>query len=135
MSEEDIETLLSSLENINIHRQQIDREERDILCQLHSLSSQWPGAPRGSTASQAAAAVSAHTFYSGQHMYITNPVNHLLPHEVRPSNQAAIIKSISGSRIYLKTYNGYHTWCLSNNLRPLTVTEWCNIQHSLQHPQ
>ena len=71
MSEEDIVILLSALENINICRQQIDREERDILCQLHSLSSQWPGALRGSTASQAAAVVSAHTFSTGQHVYIS----------------------------------------------------------------
>ena len=70
-------------------------------------------------------------FVVGDSVYITNRLRHI-PLRRLPTlrDRAAIITSMSGTRIYLRTYNGYDTWRIISNIRKLTRQERDRIEAS-----
>ena len=70
-------------------------------------------------------------FVVGDSVFITNRIRHV-PIRRTPSlrDRAAIITSMNGARIQLRTYNGYDTWRLISNIRHLTRQEKERIEAS-----
>jgi hypothetical protein len=73
-----------------------------------------------STPTAEAVGVSSPTvFYIGQHVYITNRINHVLVRHATEADRTAIVTHFTATRVAIRTINGYHTHRHPKNLRPL----------------
>ena len=73
----------------------------------------------------------APTFLVGDHVYIRNQVRHV-PNGRRtnPADRAAIVERVTGNRVEIQTANGYRTWRVVHNLRPITEEQYNEYVHN-----
>ena len=62
-------------------------------------------------------------YTAGQHVFIENSLGLIVTRGVTSADRAAVVLRTTKQRVYIKTYNGWHTWRVPGNLRHLTRAE------------
>lgn len=115
MREEELDRLLRELRTLQI------RTER-VLTDIEALRRPLRQAPPFPPLSES---VPPPLFLVGDYVYIRNQVRHI-PNgrRVTPADRAAIVERVTGNRVEIQTANGYRTWRVEHNLRPITEEQY-----------
>ena len=119
----DIEDLTKQLEALRIKREQINKEERELIKAIQRSSSlpveQKPDETRSSTSR--AATDPTGTFTVGERVLITNRITHVPFGRITLKDRAAVITKITpAGKLSLRTYSGIDTWRNPGNLTQLS---------------
>ena len=123
---DDEESIISRLERLQITRREIIAEEERLLQELRSeQNAQAPGA------AGAARRTAVGDFQVGDHVHITNDMQHIrFRRRATPADRAAIVERAANTRVCFRTYNGHSTWRAPDDLRHLTPRERANIRET-----
>ena len=136
-----VEDILSRLQELQIARGAIFRQEVGLLNELHthtSNSERERQQPHREEPEETAARAERTTplkprrilgFYVGQHVYINNLIRHVELGKATPAEWAAVVTKITTApkRVYIETYNGYSTWRDPSNIVRLPAREQVRI--------
>ena len=111
MTNRDVEDITTRLQQLQLQRESILREEQELL---RRLTGETTREPEGIAV--------------GDRVFIENRISHVpLGRRATPKDCAAIVQRVDPKRIYITTYNGYSTWRAPTNLRRLTECKHKNI--------
>ena len=128
---DDLTSLISQLEDLQLAAERIHQQERAVTQQIRFLTERARGTrttrPVSPTGDQHQD-LTEQEFRVGQRVYIQNRIRHVpFGRRSTPRDRAAVVQRVSGDRIYITTYNGFETWRTSTNLRHLTAEEHQDI--------
>lgn len=123
MTEEDIESIIQRLKELQVHRDHIREEERQLLARAEDLLRPTSQTGRVSPEPNPRRETTP-TFRTGEKVYITNRIRHVpgTRHAIL-ADRACVVQRTTPDRVYIRTYNGYETWRAANNLRLLSESE------------
>ena len=109
MREEEVDRLLRELRNLHLRTEQVltELEElRRVERAPEFVPSRQETQPR---------------FVRGDRVYIRNQIRHVpTTRRSNSGDRAATVERVIGERIEIRTANGYSTWRIARNLRPIT---------------
>ena len=127
MSSEEEEDLITRLEQLQITRREIAREEERILQRLRAQAeASQPGAAPAAEEQQRR---TRDEIGIGDHVCVTDNTPHAGFRRATTADRAAIVDNIANTgRIYFRTCNGTRTWRTRNHLHILSPQERANIE-------
>ena len=135
--EQVLQGLITRLQQIQLERDTLLREERQVTARLEeAVRATREGSRNGTGASDPgrvspppqAGTQREGTFNVGERVIIVNRIRHVpFSRRATPADRAATVQRVTEDRIFITTYNGYSTWRRASNLRRLTEQEHRNI--------
>lgn len=135
MDQQELIQLIDQLQQLQIQRESISAEEQRILQRIRRSADSGDNNDNGSELPTRAAVVTSDvvssavattppTFSIGQHVYITNNINHTVVRRATNADRASVVTHFTNTgRIAIRTYNGFRTNRVAANLRVLTDEE------------
>ena len=146
MLQDDLTEVIQRLQGLQLQRQQLrdeerqlDQEESFILSRITThVAAQAADSSRvdippdirqqRETPREPVTARLSDRFQPGEHVFITSEIRHVQGRRITEADRAAIIDRVGRDRVEIQTYNGFKTWRKPKNLRPLTSEERIRAQ-------